>query len=98
MGDELLLPVYDEWRWQVGIARLDVSRHGTDWRFDDLAIGAASGVLMIQGTLAEVAPGRVHMLMRTKVGRVWQVESWMEAGPGKDCGRRRCVTRTPGST
>ncbi|MDR7545591.1 MAG: sialidase family protein [Armatimonadota bacterium] len=75
LGQELLLPVYDEWTWQVGIARLHVARHTLDWRFDDLAIGAGSGVSMIQGTLAEVRPGRLLMLMRTKVGRIWQVES-----------------------
>ena len=76
VGEELLLPVYDEWRWQVGIARLDVLRHGANWRFDDVAIGAGSGVPMIQGTLVEVAPpAHLLMLMRTKVGRLWQVES-----------------------
>jgi len=91
LGDELLLPVYDEIRWQVGIARLDLSRQDLSppeaaWRFDDLPIGAGSGVPMIQGTLAEVAPGRVLMLMRTMVGRIWQVEShdgattWQELG------------------
>ncbi len=75
VGDELILPVYDEWRWQVGVARVDVTRRGTDWRFDDLTVGASSGVPMIQGALAEVAPDRLLMLMRTKVGRIWQVES-----------------------
>lgn len=75
LGDELLLPVYDEIRWQAGIARLDVSRHTERWQFGDPAIGAGSGVPMIQGTLAEVAPGRLLMLMRTKVGRIWRAES-----------------------
>jgi len=74
-GDELLLPVYDEIRWRVGIARLGVSRHDERWHFDELTIGAASRVPMIQGTLTEAAPGRLLMLMRTKVGRIWQVES-----------------------
>lgn len=75
LGGELLLPVYDEWAWQVGIARLSVIRHTIAWRFDDLGIGAGSGVPMIQGTLAEAAPGRLLMLMRTKAGRIWRVES-----------------------
>lgn len=80
LGDELSLPVYDEIRWQVGFARLDLSRQDLSrpdavWRFDDLAIGAGSGVPMIQGTLAEVATGRLLMLMRTTVGRIWQVQS-----------------------
>ncbi|MDR7520101.1 MAG: sialidase family protein [Armatimonadota bacterium] len=75
LGDELLLPVYDELRWQVGIARLDLAGLAPAWRFDDLAIGAGSGVAMIQGTLAETSPGRLLMLMRTKTGRIWQVES-----------------------
>ncbi len=75
LGSELLLPVYDEVRWQVGIARLDVSRYQERWHFDDLAIGAGSGVPMIQGTLVEAPAGRLLMLMRTKVGRIWQVES-----------------------
>ena len=76
MGDELLLPVYDEWRWQVGIARLGLGGPAQAvWRFDDLSIGAGSGVPMIQGTLAETSPGRLLMLMRTNVGRIWQVES-----------------------
>lgn len=74
-GDELLLPVYDEIRWRVGVARLGVSRHDERWHFDELTIGAASRVPMIQGTLTEAAPGRLLMLMRTKVGRIWQVES-----------------------
>lgn len=74
-GDELLLPVYDEVQWQVGIARLDVVKHSDRWRFDELRIGAGSGVPMIQGTLAEVAQGRLLMLMRTKVGRIWRGES-----------------------
>jgi predicted neuraminidase len=76
VGNELLLPVYDEVRWQVGIARLDVSTVTTDWRFDDLSIGAGSGVPMIQGTLAQPEPERLLMLMRTRVGRIWQVESF----------------------
>lgn len=71
----LLLPVYDEVRWQVGIARLDVARHTTAWVFDDLTIGAGTGVAMIQGTLAEAAPGRLLLLMRTRVGRIWAAES-----------------------
>ena len=93
LADELLLPVYDEVRWQVGIARTTISP-GAPWRFDDLAIGAGSGVPLIQGTLAEAAPGRLLMLMRTKEGRIWQAESadggrtWraihtLEAGPGE---------------
>jgi predicted neuraminidase len=75
LGDEVLLPVYDERAWQVGIARLSVARHVLEWRFDDLAIGASSGVPMIQGTLAEAGPGRLLMLMRTRAGRIWRVES-----------------------
>jgi predicted neuraminidase len=75
LGTTLLLPVYDEARWQVGIARLDVARHTTAWAFDDLAIGAGTGVAMIQGTLAEAAPGRLLVLMRTRVGRIWAAES-----------------------
>ncbi len=75
LRDALLLPVYDEIRWQVGIARLDVARRSGHWRFDAAAIGAGSGVPMIQGTLAEIAPGRLLMLMRTRVGRIWRVES-----------------------
>lgn len=75
LGNELLLSVYDEWRWQVGVARLDVSAHTELWRFDDLVIGAGSGVPIIQGTLAESEPGRLLMLMRTKAGRIWQDES-----------------------
>lgn len=87
-GDELLLPVYDERRWQVGIARLGPPGPAPSaWRFDDLAIGAGSGVAMIQGTLAEAWPGRLLMLMRTRTGRIWQVESddggatWGTPGP-----------------
>ncbi len=80
LGDALLLPVYDEIHWQVGFARLDLARPDparleAAWRFDDLGIGAGSGVPMIQGTVAEVAPGCLLMLMRTTVGRIWQVES-----------------------
>ncbi len=75
LGDELLLPVYDERSWQVGVARLNVLRHALDWRFDGLAIGAGSGVPMIQGTLAETRTGTLLMLMRTKVGQTWRVES-----------------------
>lgn len=75
LDDELLLPVYDEWAWQVGIARLSVVRHTLDWRFDDVSIGAGSGVPMIQGTLTEAVPDRLLMLMRTKGGRLWQAES-----------------------
>lgn len=75
VGTTLLLPVYDEVRWQVGIARLDVARHTTAWAFDDLAIGAGTGVPMIQGTLAAVAPQRLLLLMRTRVGRIWAAES-----------------------
>lgn len=75
LDDELLLPVYDERAWQVGIARLPVVRHTLDWRFDEVRIGAGSGVPMIQGTLAELSHSRVVMLMRTKVGVLWQVES-----------------------
>jgi len=74
--DELLLPVYDERRWQVGIARCDLTgRAPGTWRFDELSVGAGSGVPMIQGTLAETSPGRLLMLMRTKAGRIWQAES-----------------------
>ena len=75
LRDELLLPVYDEIRWCVGFARLDVSRKGAAWRFDDLTIGARSGVAMIQGTVVEAAPGRLLMLMRTTVGLIWRAES-----------------------
>jgi len=75
VGAELLLPVYDEVAWRVGIARLEIARHTDRWVFDDLAIGAASGIAMIQGTLVEAKPGRLLMLMRTKVGRIWRVES-----------------------
>jgi predicted neuraminidase len=80
LGDELLLPVYDEIRWQVGFARLDRARQdqtrpAAAWRFDDLAIGAGSGVSMIQGTVVEIAAGRLLMLMRTMAGRIWEVES-----------------------
>ncbi len=72
---ELLLPVYDEVRWQSGIARLDVSGHGTHWEFDDIAIGAQDRIPVIQGTLAEEPAGRLLMLMRTRLGRVWETES-----------------------
>ncbi|MDR7532064.1 MAG: sialidase family protein [Armatimonadota bacterium] len=75
LGTTLLLPVYDEVRWQVGLARLDVARHGTAWVFDDLAIGAGTGVAMIQGTLVLGRPGRLLMLMRTRAGRIWATES-----------------------
>lgn len=74
-GHELLLPVYDEVHWRSGIARLDVSRHGRRWAFDDLAIGAREGVPAIQGTLTEAPVGRLLMLMRTRLGRIWQAES-----------------------
>ncbi len=75
VGDELLLPVYDERRWTSGVARLDVRRHNTRWEFGPVDVGADVGVAMIQGTLVESAPGVITMLMRTKQGRVWAARS-----------------------
>lgn len=75
MGDELLLPVYDERRWTAGVARLHLSRHGARWEFDDLLVGLDVGVPMIQGTLAEVSAGSLLMLLRTKEGRIWACRS-----------------------
>lgn len=76
VGNRLLLPVYDEVRWQAGCAWLDLSRRETTWRFDALAIGAGTSVPMIQGTVVEVARSHLSMLMRTKVGRIWRAESF----------------------
>jgi predicted neuraminidase len=75
VGDELLLPVYDERRWTAGVARLEVSQHTTRWRFDDVNIGADAGVPMIQGTLVQPSPGVLLMLLRTKEGRIWAARS-----------------------
>lgn len=72
---ELLLPVYDEIRWQVGMARLDTSRREERWRFGALTVGAGTGVPMIQGTVVESVRGQLLMLMRTKIGRIWRAES-----------------------
>ncbi len=75
LGQRLLLPVYDERAWTVGLARLDVSYHNTRWTFDGLSVGAGTGVPMIQGTLVEAGGGELLLLMRTKEGRVWASRS-----------------------
>jgi len=72
-GNELLLPVYDELRWTCGITRIPLD--GSPWRWDDLSIGESSGVAAIQGSLFPLAADRLLMLMRTKEGHVWRVES-----------------------
>ncbi|MDR7409620.1 MAG: sialidase family protein [Armatimonadota bacterium] len=87
VGEELLLPVYDERAWTVGVARLRGPEHHMDWEFDELTVGAGTGVPMIQGTLVEVGSGELLMLMRTKEGRIWGCRSrdagrtWSDPAP-----------------
>ena len=69
-GGVLLLPIYDEKSWRPGLCRSeDGGRHWRLWLLEEAPVPA------IQGSIATDGLGTLHMFLRTRVGRAYDMAS-----------------------